>query len=102
GTGAKKSTWSVSPAEDWSAIQGKGNAPGAQTGRRGGAGPVGGLLGGKDPTGRFLRGSQVTSQLSPRPRGSTLYSGPGAGGTGAPGRAAVRNPRPRRLRRRPA
>src|SRR5262249_32357690 len=26
---------------------------GAQTGRRGGAGPVGGLLGGKDPTGRF-------------------------------------------------
>ena len=29
--------------------------PGAQTGRRGGAGPVGGLLGGKDPTGRFSR-----------------------------------------------
>src|SRR6187455_3062079 len=27
---------------------------GAQTGRRGGAGPVGGLLGGKDPTGRFV------------------------------------------------
>jgi hypothetical protein len=27
--------------------------PGAQTERRGGAGPVGGLLGGKDPTGRF-------------------------------------------------
>src|SRR5262249_12783336 len=26
--------------------------PGAQTERRGGAGPVGGLLGGKDPTGR--------------------------------------------------
>jgi hypothetical protein len=26
---------------------------GAQTGRRGGAGPVGGLLGGKDPTGRY-------------------------------------------------
>src|SRR5262249_4925757 len=28
-------------------------APGAQAGRRGGAGPVGGLLGGKDPTGRL-------------------------------------------------
>jgi hypothetical protein len=27
---------------------------GAQTERRGGAGPVGGLLGGKDPTGRFF------------------------------------------------
>jgi len=27
---------------------------GAQTGRRGGAGPVGGLLGGKDPTGRVF------------------------------------------------
>ena len=31
------------------------NVPlGAQTVRRGGAGPVGGLLGGKDPTGRFF------------------------------------------------
>jgi hypothetical protein len=29
-------------------------AAGAQTERRGGAGPVGGLLGGKDLTGRFL------------------------------------------------
>jgi hypothetical protein len=28
--------------------------PGAQTERRGGAGPVGGLLGGKGPTGRFI------------------------------------------------
>ena len=28
--------------------------PGAQTERRGGAGPVRGLLGGKDLTGRFL------------------------------------------------
>ena len=27
--------------------------PGAQTERRGGAGPVGSLLGGKDPIGRF-------------------------------------------------
>ena len=30
------------------------NATGAQTERRGGAGPVRGLLGGKDPTGRRL------------------------------------------------
>jgi hypothetical protein len=29
--------------------------PGAQTERRGGAGPARGLLGGKDPTGRFSR-----------------------------------------------
>jgi hypothetical protein len=28
--------------------------PGAQTERRGGAGPAGGLLGGKDPAGRFV------------------------------------------------
>jgi hypothetical protein len=27
---------------------------GAQTGRRGGAGPAGGSLGGKDPTGRLV------------------------------------------------
>jgi hypothetical protein len=33
---------------------GGGDPSGAQTERRGGAGPVGGLLGGKDPTGRFL------------------------------------------------
>src|SRR5262245_36440497 len=32
------------------------NASGAQTERRGGAGPVRGLLGGKDPTGRFFSG----------------------------------------------
>ena len=36
-----------------SAIQWKDIVPGAQTERRGGAGPVRGLLGGKDPTGRF-------------------------------------------------
>src|SRR5438552_2350095 len=36
--------------------------PGAQTGRRGGAGPAGGLLGGKDPTGRFF--FRVRSQRS--------------------------------------
>jgi hypothetical protein len=34
--------------------QGCDNAFGAQTGRRGGAGPAGGLLGGKDPTGRLV------------------------------------------------
>ena len=34
---------------------GSDNASGAQTERRGGAGPVGGLLGGKDPTGRFVQ-----------------------------------------------
>ena len=33
---------------------GDGDFSGAQTLRRGGAGPVGGLLGGKDPTGRYL------------------------------------------------
>ena len=35
-------------------IMGVATPSGAQTERRGGAGPVGGLLGGKDPTGRFL------------------------------------------------
>ena len=34
-------------------MEGKDIASGAQTERRGGAGPVGGLLGGKDPTGRI-------------------------------------------------
>ena len=33
---------------------GDGDPSGAQTERRGGAGPMGGLLGGKDPTGRFV------------------------------------------------
>ena len=37
----------------WSAFEWRDVAPGAQTERRGGAGPVRGLLGGKDPTGRF-------------------------------------------------
>src|SRR5262245_38520430 len=36
-----------------SALGWKGIVPGAQTERRGGAGPAGGLLGGKDPAGRF-------------------------------------------------
>ena len=39
-----------------SAIQWRDIVPGAQTERRGGAGPVGGLLGGKDPTGRLTFG----------------------------------------------
>jgi hypothetical protein len=33
---------------------GGGDLSGAQTERRGGAGPVGGLLGGKDPAGRLV------------------------------------------------
>src|SRR5262249_21111114 len=37
---------------------GSDSASGAQTERRGGAGPVGGLLGGKDPTGRFYSRGQ--------------------------------------------
>src|SRR4029453_18460451 len=50
------------------------NAPGAQTERRGGAGPVRGLLGGKDPTGRLVSLTQFTSDrshlpLRPLPRG---------------------------------
>jgi len=46
---------------------GRDNAAGAQTERRGGAGPVRGLLGGKDRTGRFIRGSEVSRHLSPQP-----------------------------------
>src|SRR6516165_9261393 len=46
----------------------EGHLPGAQTGRRGGAGPVGGLLGGKDPTGRFRRLSTSTNLRPARPR----------------------------------
>src|SRR5207249_2422607 len=42
------------PWEDWSAIQWRDIAAGAQTERRGGAGPVRGLLGSKDLTGRFV------------------------------------------------
>jgi hypothetical protein len=38
----------------WSAIPWMAIATGAQTERRGGAGPVGGLLGSKDPTGRLV------------------------------------------------
>src|SRR5437899_11507401 len=55
-----------SPFPGWSAVQWKDIVPGAQTERRGGAGPVRGLLGGKDLTGRFFRSSQVRSQPSPR------------------------------------
>src|SRR5262249_48109296 len=42
-----------SPIRSWSASGGGDIAAGAQTERRGGAGPAGGLLGGKDPAGRF-------------------------------------------------
>ena len=42
------------PWEDWSAIQWRDILPGAQTERRGDAGPVRGLLGGKDLTGYLL------------------------------------------------
>src|SRR6476469_3935147 len=52
------------PWEDWSAIQWKDIVPGAQTERRGGAGPVGGLLGGKDPTDRFRSGVRNQGQES--------------------------------------
>src|SRR5438093_10589527 len=55
-----------------SAIQWRDIDPGAQTERRGGAGPVGGLLGGKDPTGRFCRRAsnvrRVSVHLSNQPR----------------------------------
>src|SRR5262249_18745785 len=44
---------------------GDGDQSGAQTERRGGAGPVGGLLGGKGPTGRFA------SPSIPLPSGTT-------------------------------
>lgn len=37
-----------------SALMAMATDPGAQTERRGSAGPVGGLLGGKEPTGRFV------------------------------------------------
>jgi len=49
----------------WSALgyNGSDNASGAQTERRGGAGPVGGLLGGKDPTGRFCQFSILRSSF---------------------------------------
>src|SRR5438034_656480 len=43
-----------SPFPGWSAIQWRDIVAGAQTERRGGAGPVRGLLGGKDLTGRFF------------------------------------------------
>src|SRR6266540_5461292 len=48
-----------SPFRGWSAIQWKDIDPGAQTERRGGAGPVRGLLGGKDLTGRFVGQSRL-------------------------------------------
>jgi hypothetical protein len=41
---------------------------GAQTERRGGAGPVRGLLGGKDPTGRLFVRDQSSLRIVPIPR----------------------------------
>ena len=41
-----------------------GDQSGAQTERRGGAGPVGGLLGGKDPTGRLLVSVYTFAELA--------------------------------------
>src|SRR5262249_56698321 len=58
GSGAESGTTWESPLSGWSALQWKDNASGAQTERRGGAGPVGGLLGGKDPTDRFFVSSR--------------------------------------------
>src|SRR5262249_42186307 len=49
----RKKSHDLTPRRRRSAIQWRDIVPGAQTERRGGAGPVRGLLGGKDPTGRF-------------------------------------------------
>src|SRR3954466_2265962 len=57
---------------DWSAIEWRRHLPGAQTERRGGAGPVGGLLGGKDPTGRFFSTSARSIIVQNRPEAATL------------------------------
>src|SRR5690349_3847649 len=46
-------------------------AAGAQTERRGGAGPVGGLLGGKDPTGRLF----LLLVFRRRPRARAVIAG---------------------------
>jgi hypothetical protein len=43
------------PSKRGLAYKERGDQVGAQTERRGGAGPAGGLLGGKDLTGRFFR-----------------------------------------------
>src|SRR5215475_130105 len=51
----------VPPFRSRSAIQWWDIAAGAQTGRRGGAGPAGGLLGGKDPAGRVLVSSLLAA-----------------------------------------
>src|SRR6266545_5426008 len=51
------------PTQVRSAIEWRDIAAGAQTERRGGAGPVGGLLGGKDPTGRYVLSRSVAITL---------------------------------------
>src|SRR5262245_17790950 len=59
------------PREDWSAIRWRDIDPGAQTERRGGAGPAGGLLGGKAPPAAwFLLQSSLFQTHAGAPRGS--------------------------------
>src|SRR5438046_1596840 len=53
--------------------------PGAQTERRGGAGPVRGLLGGKDLTGCFIREPGIRGQKKTAPRFLTLPCRPLSG-----------------------
>src|SRR5262245_48510660 len=48
-------------------VRGRDIAAGAQTERRGGAGPVRGLLGGKDPTSRFFCFQPYQSEPSTSP-----------------------------------
>jgi hypothetical protein len=47
---------------------------GAQTVRRGGAGPAGGLLGGKDPTGRFVLFCLVVKPTPSMPSSTVLLN----------------------------
>src|SRR5262249_48817372 len=53
GGGRRAETWQLLPFLCGLRYHGGDTAAGAQTVRRGGAGPAGGLLGGKDPTGRL-------------------------------------------------
>ncbi len=62
----------VAPSKMRSAIMAKATHAGAQTERRGGAGPVGGLLGGKEPTGRFVFSPIVPDDFANPPRCSSL------------------------------
>jgi hypothetical protein len=55
--------WTEFPSAGGLQYNGSGDHSGAQTERRGGAGPVRGLLGGKDPTSRILRGAESAVSL---------------------------------------